>query len=87
MKYLLDPSFQYVQAKDMDADYLKRKFQAMNDPISVAIGNTAEAGLKAGYQMNQVKIDRILAAYERALKDKHAKIPSYLEAAIAAARS
>lgn len=43
-------------------------------------------GIDAGFAVQQVKIDAILIAYERAISDPQFKCPSYLMAAIEAAR-
>lgn len=65
------------------------KRYASNDPLQAAIQNVLGAhidGVRSGYDLQQVKIDAIISAYERAEKDPNARIPSYLVAAIAAAK-
>lgn len=61
------------------SDMLKEQMEAMN--------NCTAAGIRAGQQMERVKVTAILAAYDRAIQDENTKIPSYLMAAIEAARS
>lgn len=60
------------------ADILKDQINAMN--------NCTAAGIRAGVQMERVKVSAILAAYDRAIQDPNTKLPSYLMAAIEAAR-
>jgi hypothetical protein len=41
---------------------------------------------RAGWDAQQVKINAIIAAYDQAVQDRNARIPSYLMAAIEVAR-
>lgn len=43
-------------------------------------------GVRVGFDVQQVKIDRILQAYDRVKNDPNARIPSALMAAIEASR-
>jgi hypothetical protein len=62
----------------------------MNHPVKQMISEIIGAhrdGIDAGYDLQQRKIDTIVAAYTRALEDPAAKVPTYLHAAIEASKS
>ncbi len=58
---------------------------AIKEIVGGIVQSYAE-GLDAGFDVQQRKIDTILGAYDRALADKETKMPSYLHAAIEAAK-
>jgi len=61
----------------------------MNHAVKEIVGGIVSSyndGLDAGYDMQQRKLDTITSAYDRALSDKKTKMPSYLHAAIEAAK-
>lgn len=60
------------------SNFLKEQIDAMQDVVF--------AGMRGGMAVERVRTDAIISAYDKAIKDPNTKIPSYLMAAIEAAR-
>lgn len=58
---------------------------ALKQVIGEIVGAHRE-GINAGYDLQQKKLDAVLTAYDRALGDPKANIPTYLHAAIEGVR-
>jgi hypothetical protein len=61
--------------------------EALAEQITNAMSRVVKYGLEAGKQIERQKVEAVLMAYDRALQNPDAKIPTYLHMALESLRT